>query len=193
VEVKKDLLILHFTAGATARSAVETWKATPEHVATAYVVERDGTIFEVFPPSCWAYHLGIKGGTAHERRSIGIEIVNVGPLQPASGNAQALNWWPKEWGQQYCSVDDSGKYVECSYRGKRYFAAFPDTQVQTVARLVHRLCDRFDLPRSLPAAPRRLECDHTYFDSYKGIATHANFRPDKWDIGPAFEWERLGL
>lgn len=193
VEVKKDLLILHFTAGATARSAVDTWKATPEHVATAYVVERDGTIFEVFPPSCWAYHLGIKGGTAHERRSIGIEIVNVGPLQPAGGNAQALNWWPKEWGQQYCSVDDSGKYVECSYRGKRYFAAFPDGQVQAVSRLVHRLCDRFNLPRSLPSAPRRLECDHAYFDSYKGIATHANFRPDKWDIGPAFEWERLGL
>jgi N-acetyl-anhydromuramyl-L-alanine amidase AmpD len=172
---------------------VETWKATPEHVATAYVLDRDGTIFEVFPPSCWAYHLGIKGGTVHERRSIGIEIVNVGPLQPANGNGQALNWWPKEWGQQYCSVDDSTKYVECAYRGKRYFAAFPDAQVQAVARLVRRLCDQFGIRRQLAPSSRRLEYDQTFFDNYKGVATHVNFRPDKWDIGPAFEWDRLGI
>jgi N-acetyl-anhydromuramyl-L-alanine amidase AmpD len=193
VETKKDLLILHFTAGASARSAVETWKSTPEHVATAYVIDRDGSIFEVFSPSCWAYHLGIKGGTVHERRSIGIEIVNVGPLQPANGNGQGLNWWPKEWGQQYCSVDDSGKYVECTYRGKRYFAAFPEPQMQAVSRLTNRLCEQFGIRRQLAPSSRRLEYDQAFFDSYKGIATHVNFRPDKWDIGPAFEWERLGV
>lgn len=192
VETRKDLLILHFTAGGTARSAVETWKATPEHVATAYVVDVDGTIYEVFPPTCWAYHLGVKGATAHERRSIGIEIVNVGPLQPGERNG-ALNWWPKSWGQQYCSLDDTGKYVESPYRGKRYFAAFPEPQMQAVAGLVRHMCQQFDIPRQLAPSSRRLECDQAFFDSYKGIATHVNFRPDKWDIGPAFDWDRLGL
>jgi N-acetyl-anhydromuramyl-L-alanine amidase AmpD len=193
VHTPKDLLILHFTAGATARSAVDTWKATPEHVATAYVVDLDGTIYEVFPPSCWAYHLGIKGGTVHERRSIGIEIVNVGPLQPAGQDGHALNWWPKSWGQQYCSLDDSSKYVESSFRGKRFFAAFADAQVQSVAGLVRHLCERFSLPGRIAPQPRRLECDQAFFASHKGIATHANFRPDKWDIGPAFDWDRLGV
>ena len=162
-------------------------------MATAYVVDLDGTIYEVFPPSYWAYHLGIKGGTAHERRSIGIEIVNVGPLQACEGSRPALNWWPKDWGQQYCSLDESTKYVESTYRGKRYFAAFPDMQVQAVRRLVRHLCDRFSLRRELPPQSRRLEYDEGLFASYKGIATHVNFRQDKWDIGPAFNWDRLDV
>lgn len=193
VETKKDLLILHFTAGATARSAVETWRSTPEHVATAYVVDLDGTVYEVFPPSCWAYHLGIKGGTVHERRSIGIEIVNVGPLERSSQNGGALNWWPKSWSLQYCAIDDSTQYIESPFRGMKYFAAFPDAQVRSVAGLVRHLCDRFDLRRELPPQSRRLEYDQTLFAGYKGIATHVNFRPDKWDIGPAFNWDWLGL
>ncbi len=193
VETRKDLLILHFTAGGSARSAVETWRASPEHVATAYVVDLDGTVYEVFPPTCWAYHLGIKGGTVHERRSIGIEIVNVGPLQACEGDRPALNWWPKDWGQQYCSLDESTKYVESTYRGKRYFATFPEPQVDAVSRLVRHLCDRFTLERRLPDRSHRLDYDPTLFADHKGIATHVNFRPDKWDIGPAFDWERLGL
>jgi len=193
VETKKDLLILHFTAGGSARSAVETWKATPEHVATAYVVDLDGTIYEVFPPSCWAYHLGIKGGTVHERRSIGIEIVNVGPLQPAGEDRASLNWWPRAWGTKYCGADESNKFVEAAYRGKRYFAAFPEAQVEAVSGLVRHLCDQFGLERRMPARNQRLDCDPGAFAGYTGIATHANFRPDKWDIGPAFNWDRLGV
>jgi len=30
-------------------------------------------------------------------------------------------------------------------------------------------------------------------DPYTGVSSHANFRQDKWDIGPAFPWDRLGL
>lgn len=37
------------------------------------------------------------------------------------------------------------------------------------------------------------ECDPHTFEGYQGLATHANFRSDKWDIGPAFDWDRLGL
>jgi N-acetyl-anhydromuramyl-L-alanine amidase AmpD len=191
--VSKDLIVLHFTAGTSARSAVNTWRATPEHVATAYVVDADGTIYEVFPPSSWAYHLGLKGGTPHERRSIGIEIANVGPLQPAPNDPAVLSWWPNSWKQPYCRIDDSARYVRRDYRGKRYFAAFPDPQMDAVGRLVRSLCDSFGIERRLPAAGQRLECDLAAYGGYKGIATHANFRPDKWDVGPAFEWDRLGF
>ena len=31
------------------------------------------------------------------------------------------------------------------------------------------------------------------FRQYKGVSSHANFSQDKWDIGPAFPWDRLGL
>jgi N-acetyl-anhydromuramyl-L-alanine amidase AmpD len=190
---RKDLIVLHFTAGRSAQSAVNTWRTTPEHVATAYVVDLDGTIYEVFPPEYWAYHLGIKGGTPLERRSIGIEIANVGPLQPAEGNPAVLNWWPKQWGQNYCTLDESERYVESSYRQKRFFASYPAAQLEAVGRLVRHLSERFGIPRRLPGTSARLECDATTFAGYQGIATHVNFRPDKWDVGPAFDWDRLGL
>lgn len=189
---RKDLIVLHFTAGTTAHSAVNTWRATPEHVATAYVVDLDGTIYEVFPPEYWAYHLGIKGGTPLERRSIGIEIANVGPLELAQGNSGVLNWWPKQWGQKYCTRDESDRYVEASFRQKRFFAIYPGEQLEAVGRLVRHLCERFGIERRLPGSSARLECDPA-FAGYKGIATHVNFRPDKWDVGPAFDWDRMGL
>ncbi|MQA30849.1 MAG: hypothetical protein GEU82_13625 [Luteitalea sp.] len=191
----KDLIVLHFTAGGTARSAVDTWRSNPEHVATAYVVDLDGTIYEVFPPRFWAYHLGVKGATAHERRSIGIEIVNVGPLQRSAEDPATLNWWPpgNSWGKRYCSLDESSRYLQVTYRDKHYFATFPEAQLDAVSGLVAQVCDEFNIPRLLPRADDRLACSPATFAGFKGIATHANFRPDKWDIGPAFGWDRLGL
>jgi N-acetyl-anhydromuramyl-L-alanine amidase AmpD len=192
-DVNKDLIVLHFTAGRNASGAVDAWRKTPEHVATAYLVDPDGSVYEVFPPSAWAYHLGVKGGTPHERRSIGIEIANVGPLQPSAADPQVLSWWPDAFKKPYCRLDETNAYVNQNFRGMRYFAAFPGEQMDAVARLVHGLCARFDIPRQLPSAALRLSFDAQAFQGYKGVATHANFRSDKWDVGPAFEWDRLGL
>ena len=80
--IDKDLIVLHFTAGRSAKSAHQTWLSNPVRVATAYLVDSDGKTYEVFDPSHWAYHLGIKGSRGkHDKRSIGIEIANVGPLR----------------------------------------------------------------------------------------------------------------
>jgi N-acetyl-anhydromuramyl-L-alanine amidase AmpD len=197
---RKDLIVLHFTAGTTARSAYETWRQDPQHVATAYIVDVDGTIYEVFPPSMWAHHLGIKGTShVHDRRSIGIEIANVGPLQVAADNPGILNWWPRrsknhpEFTTRYCRRDETDRYMPIDFRGKHHFASFPHMQVDAVAALVHHLCERFSIPSTLPPLARRYDCDVNAFATYRGVCTHANFRQDKWDIGPAFPWERLGM
>jgi hypothetical protein len=55
------------------------------------------------------------------------------------------------------------------------------------------LCDRFSIAKSLPPASKLFEFDPVFFGSYRGVATHANFRQDKWDIGPAFDWPALGI
>jgi N-acetyl-anhydromuramyl-L-alanine amidase AmpD len=197
---RKDLIVLHFTAGRSARSAFDTWRSDPRHIATSYIVELDGTVFEVFPPSFWASHLGISNSkSVHDRRSIGIEIVNVGPLQRSTDDPSALNWWPRktreapEFTTKFCGLDENDKYVETAYRGKSHFARYPDAQVDAVARLVQGLCEQFSIPATLPALARRFECDVNGFAGYKGVCSHANFRQDKWDIGPAFPWDRLGL
>jgi N-acetyl-anhydromuramyl-L-alanine amidase AmpD len=191
--VDKDLIILHFTAGQSARSAFETWRRDAQRVGTAFVVDPDGTIYELFPPTQWAFHLGIAGTSRHDRRSIGIEIANVGPLKPSSADPNVLNWWPAQWGQRYCRRDEADRYIESPYRGMRFFARFPGVQMDAVGALVRQLCAEHGIPRTVAPAARRNEFDLGHFNSFSGVATHANFRADKWDIGPAFDWGRLQL
>lgn len=190
---KKNLIILHFTAGRDARGAYATWLNSPEHVGTSYIVDTDATIYELFNPSHWAYHLGIKGVSAHDKRSIGIEIANVGPLKPSPADSNVLNWWPNNWSAKWCGKDQTDRYVEAKFRGVGCFASFPDAQMNSVGALVSYLCERFDIKKTLPPSTRRSEYDLSYFRSYTGIAAHQNFRADKWDIGPAFDWNKLGL
>ena len=191
--MRKDLIVLHFTAGRSSESAYKTWKANPERVATAYGVDPDGSICEFFPPECWAYHLGIKGTHAHDRRSIGIEIANVGPLKLAPNNREQLNWWPADWGTLYCRLDEREHYRVASYRGIEYFAAMPEAQQESVGALVRDLCQRFQIPREASLQARNGDYDPNGFAQYRGVATHANFRRDKWDVGPAFNWAHLGF
>jgi N-acetyl-anhydromuramyl-L-alanine amidase AmpD len=197
---KKDLIVLHFTAGTSAKSAFDTWNGDKQHIAAAYLVDVDGTVYEVFDPTQWAYHLGVKGFNGRlDKRSIAIEIANVGPLRPARDNPEVLNWWPPRRGQtqlfgsKYCDKSQAAKYMETSYRGEQYFAIFPPQQVQAIRLLLNDLCERFAIPKTLPPKAKQFERDLEFFQDYAGIASHVNFRSDKWDIGPAFDWAALGI
>jgi hypothetical protein len=55
------------------------------------------------------------------------------------------------------------------------------------------VCERFGIRKTIPPQSRRREYDLDYFGRYRGVAAHQNFRRDKWDVGPAFDWDRLGL
>jgi N-acetyl-anhydromuramyl-L-alanine amidase AmpD len=187
----KDLIVLHFTAGQSARSAFDAWRADSTRVATAFIVDVDGTIYETFPPAKWAHHLGVKGGTAQDKRSIGVELANVGPLKVSLTDPQILNWWPSGFGKAWCRLEETARYVKATYRGADFFASFPEAQTRAAAQLVHRLCDEFSIPRALPPKSKRMEHDAAFFSSFQGVAAHHNFRSDKWDTGPAFDWNWL--
>ncbi len=192
----KDLIVLHFTAGTTAKSAFDTWVADPQHVAAPYIVDTDGSIYELFNPVQWAFHLGVKGTNGrHDKRSIAIEIVNAGPLKVDSSHANVLNWWPRNFRTRYCGLGENAKYlkVERTFRTVDYFAAFPLVQIEAVRDLLAYLCDEFSISRHLPPVDRHFKHDLAYFENYTGIASHANFRADKWDIGPAFDWDALQI
>jgi N-acetyl-anhydromuramyl-L-alanine amidase AmpD len=202
-ESAKDLIVLHFTAGSSARSAFDSWSNSPGKVATPYLVDVDGRVYECFEPRFWAYHLGVEGpaseGHCHDRRSIPIEIANVGPLKPDPANPNQLNWWPPAdprngratFGTRWCTVEETDRYVKAPFRGFDYFAAFPPVQVVGVAALVRNLCARFSIPLQLPPPGQRGAFDLPFYRDWKGIASHQNFRADKSDIGPSFDWDKL--
>jgi N-acetyl-anhydromuramyl-L-alanine amidase AmpD len=201
----KQMVMLHFTAGLTAESAFLTFKGSPSKVATPYVVDRDGTIYELFPPECWAIHLfrHKKGEYPFyyqlEKCTIPIEIANVGPLKPDAHNPDQLNWWPppdpvtgrETYSKKWCVKTETEKYVTASDRGIDYYATFTDAQYTAVKDLVAYLCTRFNIPKQAPA--EKLKTDVQGLANYHGVACHQNFRIDKFDIGPAFDWTRIGL
>ncbi|OGW13980.1 MAG: hypothetical protein A3G93_07565 [Nitrospinae bacterium RIFCSPLOWO2_12_FULL_45_22] len=181
-ETTKDLLVLHHTVGGTALSTINFWKTDPNRIATAYVIERNGEIYEVFDPKYWAFHLGLKGtGGAVDKRSIGIEIASEGGLTQRDGKL-------------YCfgKVSDRTLFTQEYYdhgmpwRGYRFFDAYSDAQISAVIELINQICDQFKIPRHTPA--NHFGADDSY-RQFAGILGHHHLRPDKSDIHPGFAWQ----
>jgi N-acetyl-anhydromuramyl-L-alanine amidase AmpD len=181
---KKDAIALHHTVGGSARSTFDYWKTSADHIATAYIVERDGTIYEVFDPTYWAYHLGVKGsGGQHDKRTIGIEIASEGALIEASGKLYCFGVVSPRTLHTSKNFDNGEKW-----RGYRYFDAYDEPQMTSVIELVNYLILRFQIPRRVPA--KLTEYDPKYV-AFQGVFGHHHVRTDKTDLHPGFDWERL--
>jgi N-acetyl-anhydromuramyl-L-alanine amidase AmpD len=184
--VRKDLIVLHHTAGGSAESTFTWWKTDPRRIATAYLVERDGTICEVFPPEAWACHLGVKGaGKQMDRRSIGIELASEGGLLERGGRFYAFDRLTEK--TAYAGeVYDHGSRWRKQYR---YFAAYTARQIEAVCALVNHLCERFAIPQQTPRS--HTAADAQRWRDFSGILSHSHLRADKTDVHPGFPWARL--
>lgn len=179
-ETPKSLIVLHHTVGGSAQSTLDWWAQTPERVGTAFVVDRDGTVYEMFDPKYWAAHLGIKGDkNVIDRRSIGIEMVGWGGLTKANGGFTALD------GKKHLDIamfyEGSPRLVtlEQPYRGYRYFEVYYPAQVTAVVALVKKLQAQFNISSAVhPTADRTVQ----------GVTHHAALRPDKSDLHPGWDW-----
>jgi N-acetyl-anhydromuramyl-L-alanine amidase AmpD len=99
-ETSKKAVCLHHTVGGSARSTFEWWKQNPSRVCTAYIVERNGVIYEVFDPQFAAWHLGgasalgvvYKEAKRYNYETIGIELASEGALRSGYElNAELIN------------------------------------------------------------------------------------------------------
>lgn len=189
----KNLIILHHTVGGSAKSTFTWWhtdrnhSGLPTRIGTAYIVGRNGVIFEIFPPECWAYHLGLKGmGGEVDRRSIGIELASEGPLLSRGGKFYCFGR-VSERTEYRGTVFDYGREYRQQYR---YFAAYTDKQIKATVRLVDHLIFRFHIPAVMPRDP--IKASLKKYLRYRGVLGHAHLRPDKTDPHPGFPWDELG-
>lgn len=86
-----QFLVIHFTAGARARSSIEYWRKLANGICAHFVIERDGEIIQCRPTNVSCGHAGksswidrktgqqFHGLNAH---SIGIELANGGNIHP---------------------------------------------------------------------------------------------------------------
>lgn len=149
--IKKTQIFWHHTAGTNADGAIAWWNQTPEHVGVAYVIDRDGTIYEVFDPKCWAYHLGIpasKGGDGKDDQdSIGIEIVSAGWVnKEIDGTFTFYPLFPNKSGGQKIPASDVWDLGEGNeWRGYRYFQKYSDKQIDSLINLTKKLVEDFGI------------------------------------------------
>lgn len=76
-----DTIILHYTGMQTAAEALERLVDPQAKVSAHYLVEEDGTIFQLVDEAQRAWHAGVaswRGATNINARSIGIEIASPG-------------------------------------------------------------------------------------------------------------------
>ena len=76
-----DMVILHYTGMETAKSALDRLCDPAAEVSAHYLVDEDGTVFQLVQEANRAWHAGVchwRGETDVNSRSIGIELVNRG-------------------------------------------------------------------------------------------------------------------
>jgi len=84
---QRNLIVLHITQGSTAAGAVATFRASqaPARVSAHFVVDRDGTVYQLLDLRDTAWH-----ASAVNSRSIGIEHVAIaGTLMATDAQYQA--------------------------------------------------------------------------------------------------------
>ncbi len=181
----KNQIYLHHTAGLNAKGAINWWNQTPENVGTAYVIERDGTIYEVFDPKAWAFHLGVKGDSnIAETDSIGIEIVAGGHLNRLkNGKLAFMPLYPKEIGAKEIPGNEIIELQE-EWRGYKFYHKYTDAQIESVVGLISHLVKEFGIS---------IQKDLKDFFEYSpegplsgkpGLYSHTTVRKDKDDIYP---------
>ena len=184
----KDLIVLHHTVGGTVESTFRWWQQPRERVGTAYVIEKNGVVYEFFDPQYWAFHTGVKGECNNlnkfEKRSIGIELVSEGGLIEYKG-------------KYYC-FDRISKYSR--FKGKvfdneiawreqyRYFSAYTEEQIESLSLLLNRLFESFYIPRFTLSDYFSFNPDAGLFT---GVLGHHQIRKDKTDLQPGFPWEKI--
>jgi hypothetical protein len=53
----KNQIILHHSVGGSAQSSINTWLQDPQRVCTHFIIERNGTAYQLFSLDYWGYHL----------------------------------------------------------------------------------------------------------------------------------------
>jgi N-acetyl-anhydromuramyl-L-alanine amidase AmpD len=191
-EQKKTAVVLHFTVGYLTGD-LGTLIEQSSHISVPFVIGRNGTVYQLFNAKYWAYHLGrgtVGGNSNGSKRSIAIELSNIGPLERHDGELRTI------YDSKYCTIAEKDFYtkLDSAYRKYTYYSTFTEEQYDSLSKLISYLCSKHNIPREfLPIEERfSLFSDAAEAQAFKGICSHVNFRAyGKVDIGPAFEWDKI--
>ncbi|GAB4376164.1 MAG: hypothetical protein Kow0042_22190 [Calditrichia bacterium] len=162
-----DTVVIHYTAGRDAESAVKTL-CDPNVKASAHlVIGREGEVYQLVPFNVIAWHAGQSsygGRTGYNKYSVGIEIDNAGVL--TRSDHQYVSWF----GRVYEAKD----VVQAVHRNEttpRYWHRYTEVQILLVEEICRLLVAQYGIRDIL---------------GHEEIAPHR-----KIDPGPAFPLDKM--
>ena len=189
----KNQIVIHFTQGYL-KGDLQALTKVDNHVSTAFLIPRNGKTLNFFSSALWSSHLGsgaVGGNTNGGKRTIAIELTNIGYLKKVGDNLVG----PYSDTDVYCSLSETQHYtkLDAPFRGYEYYAAFTDEQYDSLITLLRYLTSQYDIPREFLPEDKRYSTGTTSdIPNFGGIVSHVNYREsEKWDFGPAFDWNRL--
>ncbi|PKD44270.1 N-acetylmuramoyl-L-alanine amidase [Rhodohalobacter barkolensis] len=190
VKDEKSGICIHHTVGGSVKSTYNWWLQDSQMVGTAYMIGRDGTLYQMFDPENWAWQFGLpweyEEKIAFEKRFIGIELASEGGIMEKDGVYYCFDRVSPKTVKSADEIFDAGM----DYRGYRIFDRYEPEQISSLIVLINTLCDRFNIPRRVPSEP--LNYYGQKLKDFRGIIGHAMVRKDKSDPAPMPAlWERL--
>lgn len=201
-----DQFVIHYDAAATSRQCFKVLHDI-RGLSVHFLLDVDGTIYQTLDLQERAWH----AGPANDR-SIGVEIANIG----AYGNRRTLDqWYARDAeGWPYLTLPDwmpeSGiltpdfvarparrEVIVGEINGRRLMQYdFTNEQYEALIRLTAALARVFprielDAPRDREGRVRLDTLSDAELASFSGLIGHWHLTADKYDPGPAFDWERV--
>lgn len=162
-----DTIVVHYTAGPSASSAINTFLNGSSKASAHLVIDADGNITQMVPFNTIAWHAGVshwKDRNGLNGSSIGIELVNAGPLVKTGEVFQA--WF----GKQY----PANEVLHATHRNEsspRYWHCFTEKQISVCQEVCALLIEKYAI---------------------KEVLGHEEISPGrKTDPGPAFPLDKL--
>lgn len=182
--IDKKQIFLHHTAGNnSAKNTINWWKSNVDKVATAYVIDGSGEIYQCFDDKYWAYHLGLKGDWFKkfnlsyrilDKLSIGIEICNWGFLtKKEDGYYNYVNQ----------KIKDEDVYtLKTPFKNYKHYQNYTDAQLNSTKELLCHLTDKYNITKVYNEDI--WDITKRAFIGDQGIFTHNSVRHDKSDVYP---------
>lgn len=174
----KNQIVLHHTvSGPGIQGDLNTWKNYNSHIATCVIIDRDGTINQLFSSKYWGYHLGC-GKSSLDKHSIAVELDNWGQLEERNGKLYTV----------YDSVVDvETVHYPLGFRGEQLFEAYPVAQLRALGELLLLWNKTYGI--SLEYNEDMWDVSQRALAGADGVWAHVSYRPwpskkNKWDVHP---------
>lgn len=198
---KKTQIVLHHTvSGGSALGDINWWKMTAGRIATHFIVDRSGVIYQLYSSKYWAHHIGvtnkvfgeynIKGNNLKlNQNSIGIEIDSWGPLME---DINTNKWYPVmlDENTNIYKPNIRSKHIDVKniefypngYRGFFAYEKYTQAQLESVSQLLVYLTKKHNIPKTYNSDMWYMSTDA--LNGFTGIWSHVSYRPDKTDCHP---------